>query len=56
VVLPRWEAEVADRVRGMRTSADDYVGKLYDTLYVGARPGAGPRTAKALPRTARPCA
>jgi DNA-binding response OmpR family regulator len=31
------EAEVEDRIRGMRTGADDYVGKPYDTHYVIAR-------------------
>jgi DNA-binding response OmpR family regulator len=31
------EADVEDRVRGMRTGADDYVGKPYDTHYVVAR-------------------
>jgi two-component system, NtrC family, sensor kinase len=31
------EADVEDRIRGMRTGADDYVGKPYDTPYVIAR-------------------
>lgn len=31
------EAEVKDRVRGLQTGADDYVGKPYDTGYVVAR-------------------
>lgn len=31
------EADVADRIRGMRTGADDYVGKPYDTAFVVAR-------------------
>ncbi|HMG55522.1 MAG TPA: response regulator [Kofleriaceae bacterium] len=31
------EAEVEDRIRGMRTGADDYVGKPYDTHHVVAR-------------------
>jgi DNA-binding response OmpR family regulator len=31
------EAEVKDRVRGLRSGADDYVGKPYDTRFVVAR-------------------
>jgi two-component system, NtrC family, sensor kinase len=31
------EAEVADRVRGLQTGANDYVGKPYDTNFVIAR-------------------
>jgi DNA-binding response OmpR family regulator len=31
------EAEVRDRIRGLRTGADEYVGKPYDTLYVVSR-------------------
>src|SRR5665213_2910188 len=31
------EAEVKDRIRGMRTGADEYVGKPYDTDYVVAK-------------------
>ncbi len=31
------EAEVRDRVRGLRTGADDYVGKPYDAAYVLGR-------------------
>jgi two-component system, NtrC family, sensor kinase len=31
------EAEVRDRIRGMQTGADDYVGKPYDASYVMAR-------------------
>ncbi|HEY2900351.1 MAG TPA: response regulator, partial [Polyangia bacterium] len=31
------EAEVKDRIRGLQTGADDYVGKPYDTGYVVAR-------------------
>jgi two-component system, NtrC family, sensor kinase len=33
------EAEVADRIRGLRTGADEYVGKPYDTGYVVAKAG-----------------
>jgi len=31
------EAEVRDRIRGLRTGADDYVGKPYDATYVVSR-------------------
>ena len=31
------EADVRDRVRGLRVGADDYVGKPYDTRYIIAR-------------------
>ncbi len=31
------EADVADRIRGLRTGADEYVGKPYDTGYVVAK-------------------
>src|SRR3984957_376925 len=31
------EADVHDRIRGMQTGADDYVGKPYDAGYVVAR-------------------
>ena len=31
------EADVSDRIRGMQTGADDYVGKPYDTGYVIAK-------------------
>ncbi|HEX5739981.1 MAG TPA: response regulator, partial [Pilimelia sp.] len=37
VVLLSSEAEVQDRVRGLRTGADEYVGKPYDGGYVVAR-------------------
>ncbi len=36
-VLLSSEAEVADRLVGLRTGADEYVGKPYDTGYVVAR-------------------
>jgi DNA-binding response OmpR family regulator len=36
-VLLSSEAEVADRLEGLRTGADEYVGKPYDTGYVVAR-------------------
>ena len=37
VMLLSSEAEVRDRVRGLNTGADDYVGKPYDKSYVVAR-------------------
>jgi two-component system NtrC family sensor kinase len=37
VILLSSEAEVRDRVRGIKTGADDYVGKPYETSYVLAR-------------------
>ena len=37
VLLLSTEAEVADRVRGLRTGANDYVGKPYEPTYLVAR-------------------
>jgi len=37
VLMLSTEAEVKDRLRGLRTGADEYVGKPYDTHYVVAR-------------------
>jgi two-component system NtrC family sensor kinase len=37
VLLLSTESDVRDRIRGLRTGADDYVGKPYDTGYVIAR-------------------
>ncbi|MBS0631937.1 MAG: response regulator [Verrucomicrobia bacterium] len=37
VLLLSTEAEVRDRVRGLQTGADDYVGKPYDSVQVVAR-------------------
>jgi two-component system, NtrC family, sensor kinase len=37
VLLLSTEADVRDRIRGLKTGADDYVGKPYDTGYVIAR-------------------
>ncbi|HLK40794.1 MAG TPA: response regulator [Polyangiaceae bacterium] len=57
VILLSTEAEVKDRIRGLRTGADDYVGKPYDTGYLVARakelvrshsPEAGPAPATLL--------
>ena len=37
VLLLSTEVEVRDRVRGLKTGADDYVGKPYDKIYLIAR-------------------
>jgi DNA-binding response OmpR family regulator len=37
VLMLSSEAEVKDRVRGLKTGADEYVGKPYDTAHVVAR-------------------
>jgi two-component system, NtrC family, sensor kinase len=37
VMMLSTEAEVRDRVRGLRTGADEYVGKPYDPSYLAAR-------------------
>ena len=37
VMLLSTEAEIRDRIRGLKTGADDYVGKPYDAGYVVAR-------------------
>jgi two-component system, NtrC family, sensor kinase len=37
ILMLSTEAEVKDRIRGLQTGADDYVGKPYDTGYVIAR-------------------
>jgi DNA-binding response OmpR family regulator len=37
VMMLSGEAEVADRIRGLRTGADEYIGKPYDANYVIAR-------------------
>jgi DNA-binding response OmpR family regulator len=37
VLLLSTEAEVKDRIRGLQTGADDYVGKPYDPAYLVAR-------------------
>jgi two-component system NtrC family sensor kinase len=40
VVLLSTEAEIHDRIRGLKRGADQYVGKPYDSEYVVARAGA----------------
>jgi two-component system NtrC family sensor kinase len=52
VMLLSSEAEVSDRTRGLKTGADEYVGKPYDQSYVVAR--ALVRT-PAKTRTGRQC-
>jgi two-component system NtrC family sensor kinase len=37
IMLLSTEAEVRDRIRGLKTGADDYIGKPYDASYVVAR-------------------
>jgi len=37
VLMLSAEAEVRDRIRGLKTGADEYIGKPYDTLYVLSR-------------------
>ena len=37
IILLSTEAEVRDRIRGIKTGADDYVGKPYETSYILAR-------------------
>jgi DNA-binding response OmpR family regulator/signal transduction histidine kinase len=37
ILMLSTEAEVKDRIRGLQTGADDYVGKPYDTGYVISR-------------------
>jgi two-component system NtrC family sensor kinase len=49
ILLLSTEAEVRDRIRGLQTGADDYVGKPYDTGYVIARARALLRESKAPP-------
>lgn len=39
ILLLSSEAEVRDRIRGMRVGADDYIGKPYDVGHVVARSG-----------------
>jgi DNA-binding response OmpR family regulator len=46
IMLLSTEAEVRDRIRGLETGADEYIGKPYDAAYVVAR-------AKELIRTRR---
>ena len=47
IVMLSSEAEIADRIRGLRTGADEYVGKPYDAGYLVAR-------VEELVRTRRP--
>jgi DNA-binding response OmpR family regulator len=47
------ETEVADRIRGLTTGADDYVGKPYDKSYVIAKARELLRARKKLPSSAQ---
>jgi two-component system NtrC family sensor kinase len=48
------ETEVRDRIRGLRTGADEYVGKPYDSGYVVARARELLRARQAAPNLGRP--
>lgn len=54
VLLLSTEAEVQDRIRGLQTGADDYVGKPYDTGYVIARARALLAERQGAPQGAEP--
>jgi two-component system NtrC family sensor kinase len=54
VMLLSTEAEVSDRVRGLKTGADDYIGKPYDATYVLARARELIGVAACLPKPAAP--
>jgi len=54
VMLLSTEAEVGDRVRGLKTGADDYIGKPYDATYVLARVRELIGVAACLPKPAAP--
>ena len=49
IMLLSTEAEVRDRIRGLETGADEYIGKPYDTAYVVARAKELVRKQRALP-------
>ena len=53
VMLLSTEAEVRDRIRGLATGADEYVGKPYDPGYVLARARALMRRLRAPPEPGR---
>jgi two-component system NtrC family sensor kinase len=54
VLMLSTEAEVTHRLRGLRTGADEYVGKPYDIHYVVARARELLRTRRAEPGTSSP--
>ena len=54
VMLLSTEAEVSDRVRGLKTGADDYIGKPYDATYVLARARELIGVSTCLPKPAAP--
>ena len=37
IIMLSTESEIRDRIRGLSTGADDYVGKPYDAAYIAAR-------------------
>jgi two-component system, NtrC family, sensor kinase len=51
VLMLSSEADVKDRLRGLRTGADEYVGKPYDSGYVVARAGQLLRQRRPAPTT-----
>jgi DNA-binding response OmpR family regulator len=51
IMLLSTEAEVRDRIRGLETGADEYIGKPYDAAYVVARAKELIRTRRVEPRT-----
>lgn len=51
VMLLSNEAEVRDRIRGLKTGADEYVGKPYDRAYLLARAGQLAKKSRAAPST-----
>ncbi len=54
VILLSTEADVRDRIRGLTTGADAYVGKPYDAWYVVAKAGELLRKRGCSPRLKRP--
>lgn len=54
VMLLSTEAEVADRIRGLRTGAEEYIGKPYDSAYVVAKARSLLRHAAPRPAWERP--
>jgi two-component system NtrC family sensor kinase len=54
VLMLSTEAEVTDRLHGLRTGADEYIGKPYDIHYVVARARELLRARRAEPETAGP--
>jgi len=55
ILMLSTETEVKDRIRGLQTGADEYVGKPYDANYVVARALQFLRAGSAAPAADRPC-